>query len=65
MLKNINKGLLKKYFGFQDLISMVNVIKSGLRDLKKVIEKMSDDANEIKKPDEIVDIVEKILEPNE
>ena len=65
MLKNINKGLLKKYFGFQDLISMVNVIKSGLRDLEKVIEKMSDDANEIKKPDEIVDIVEKILEPNE
>ena len=65
MLKNINKGSLKKYFGFQDLISMVNVIKSGLRDLKKVIEKMSDDANEIKKPDEIVDIVEKILEPNE
>ena len=65
MLKNINKGSLKKYFGFQDLISMVNVIKSGLRDLEKVIEKMSDDANEIKKPDEIVDIVEKILEPNE
>ena len=56
---------MKKYFGFQDLISMVNVIRSGLRDLEKVIEKMSDDANEIKKPDEIVDIVEKILEPNE
>ena len=71
---------MKKYFGFQDLISiqkelyktknagknnkLVNVIKSGLKDLKKDIEQMGDDVNEIEKPDEIVDIVEKILEYN-
>ena len=71
---------MKKYFGFQDLISiqkelyktknagknnkLVNVIKSGLKDLKKDIEQMGDDVKEIEKPDEIVDIVEKILEYN-
>ena len=78
--KIINEELLKKYFGFQDLISMqkelyksknagknnklANIIKSGLKDLKKDIEQMGDDVNEIEKPDEIVDIVEKILEYN-
>ena len=78
--KIINEELLKKYFGFQDLISMqkelyksknagknnklANMIKSGLKDLKKDIEQMGDDVNEIEKPDEIVDIVEKILEYN-
>ena len=71
---------MKKCFGFQDLISiqkelyktknagknnkLVNVIKSGLKDLKKDIEQMGDDVKEIEKPDEIVDIVEKILEYN-
>ena len=71
---------MKKYFGFQDLISiqkelyktknagknnkLVNVIKSGLKDLKKDIEQMGDDVKEIEKPDEIVDIAEKILEYN-
>ena len=57
LLKNmiINKELLKKYFGFQNLISMqkelykakskdknnnlVNMIKNALRDLKKDIKK--------------------------
>ena len=78
--KIINEELLKKYFGLQDLISMqkelyksknagknnklANMIKSGLKDLKKDIEQMGDDVNEIEKPDEIVDIVEKILEYN-
>ena len=78
--KIINEELLKKYFGFQGLISMqkelyksknagknnklANMIKSGLKDLKKDIEQMGDDVNEIEKPDEIVDIVEKILEYN-
>ena len=78
--KIINEELLKKYFGFQDLISMqkelyksknagknnklANMIKSGLKDLKKDIEQMGDDVSEIEKPDEIVDIVEKILEYN-
>ena len=71
---------MKKYFGFQDLISiqkelyktknagksnkLVNVIKSGLKDLKKDIEQMGDDVKEIEKPNEIVDNVEKILEYN-
>ena len=78
--KIINEELLKKYFGFQDLISiqkelyktknagksnkLVNVIKSGLKDLKKDIEQMGDDVKEIEKPNEIVDNVEKILEYN-
>ena len=71
---------MKKYFGFQDLISiqkelyktknagknnkLANMIKSGLKDLKKDIEQMGDDVKEIEKPDEIVDIAEKILEYN-
>ena len=42
----------------------VNLIKSALRDLKKEIENMSDKENEIENPNEIVDIVEKILEFN-
>ena len=78
--KIINEELLKKYFGFQDLISiqkelyktkkagksnkLVNVIKRGLKDLKKDIEQMGDDVKEIEKPNEIVDNVEKILEYN-
>ena len=44
---------------------LVNMIKSGLRDLKDEIEKMSEDEKEIEKPNEILDIVEKILEFNE
>ena len=43
---------------------LINVIKSGLRDLKEVIKKMSVDEKEIEKPSEIVDIVETILELN-
>ena len=38
---------------------LVNVIKSGLRDLEKDIEEMGNDVEEIDKPDEIVDIVGK------
>ena len=41
---------------------LVNVIKSRLVDLKNEIKKMSEDETEIEKPDEMVDIVEKILE---
>ena len=40
---------------------LVNVIKSGLKDLQEEIEEMSKEQREIKKPDEIVDFVEKIL----
>ena len=39
----------------------VNLINSGLRDLKEEIEDMSEQEKEIKKPNEIVDIVEMIL----
>ena len=39
----------------------VNVIKSGLIDLKDEIKKMSEDEKETEKPDKILEIVEKIL----
>ena len=44
---------------------LVNVIKSGLKDLKEEIEEMSKKQKEIEKPDKIVDFVEKILKFNE
>ena len=44
---------------------LVNVIKSRLVDLKNEVKKMSEDETEIEKPDEMVDIVEKILELND
>ena len=78
--KIINKELLKKYFGFQDLISMqkelyktknigkknklVHVIKSRLRDFSKEIKDMGEEEKEIEQPNEIVDIVEKTLDFN-
>ena len=40
------------------------MINSGLRDLKEEIEKMSEQEKETKNPNEIVNIVEKILEFN-
>ena len=43
---------------------LVNLIKSGLIDLKDEIEKMSKEEKKIKKPNEIVNIVEEILEFN-
>ena len=43
---------------------LVNMIKSGLRDLKDEIEKMSEDEKEIEKPDKILKIVEEILDFN-
>ena len=42
----------------------VNVIKSGLNDLKNEIEGMGEEEEEIEKPNEIIDIVEKILKFN-
>ena len=45
-------------------IKLVNLIRSGLRDLKEEIEDMDKYKIEIEKPNEIVDIVEKILEFN-
>ena len=42
----------------------VNLIRSGLRDLKEEIEDMDKDEKGTEKPNEIVDIVEKIREFN-
>ena len=42
----------------------VNLINSGLRDIKEEIKDMSGEKKEIKNPNEIVDIVENILEFN-
>ena len=41
------------------------MVKSGLSDLENEIEDLSEEEKEIEKPNEIVDIVEKILEFNE
>ena len=76
----INRELFKKNFNFQrpnDMLKtayntndrkknsdLVNVIKSGLSDLKNEIENMSKEEKEIGKPDKIADIVEKILKFN-
>ena len=56
--------LAKELFKTKDKknIKFVNVINSGLHDLKDEIEKMSKEEIEIKKPDKIVNIVEEILE---
>ena len=43
---------------------LVNMIKSGLSDLKNEIEDMSEDEKEIEKPSEIIDIVKVFLEFN-
>ena len=43
---------------------LVNVIKSGLNDLKHKIENTGAEEKEIEKPNEIIDVVEKILEFN-
>ena len=43
---------------------LVNVIKSGLSDLKNEIGNMDEEEKEIEKPNEIVNIVEEILEFN-
>ena len=44
---------------------LVIMIKSGLSHLKKVIENMSEEEKEIEKPNEIIDLVEKILDFND
>ena len=43
---------------------LVNVIKSGFSYLKNEIENMGEEEKEIEKPNEIIDIVEKITEFN-
>ena len=75
--KTINYNLFKEYFNFESPTVLtkqlykiknkkknnesVNVIKSGLIDLKDEHEKMSEDEKETEKPDKILEIVEKIL----
>ena len=76
----MGRELFEKYFNFQMPTAMlkalynlndrkktnqfVNIIINGLSDLENEIEKMPKDQIKIKKPFEIIDIVEKILEFN-
>ena len=75
--KSINYDLLEKHFGFvapgvlanklyetedkNKTNELVNVIISGLRDLKDEIEKMSEDKKKIEQPDRGLRIFEEIL----
>ena len=72
---DINHKLFKKYFSFQrpsDMLKveyntddknknkkLVNVIKSGLSDLKNEIKNMGEEEKEIEKPNEVVNVAEK------
>ena len=47
-----------------EIKKLVNVIKSGLSDLKDEIKEMFEDEKEIEKPDKVLKIVEKILDFN-
>ena len=78
---DVNEELFNKYFIIQrpsDMLmylnktndqdknnELVNVINSGLKDLKEEIKKMPEKEKEIKDPESIVKIVEKILKFNE
>ena len=78
---NIIEEDFEKYFNFQrpsDMLmylnktndkeknnELVNVINSGLKDLKEEIKKMSKEEKEIEDPESIVEIVEEILKFNE
>ena len=78
--KNINNELFKKHFNFQNLSVMlkslsnindieknnklVDVIISGLKDLKKEIKEMPEEERKIEKPDKILKIVREILQFN-
>ena len=77
---DINDDLFNKYFKFQrpsDMLmllnktndteknnKLVNLINSGLKDLKEEIKKMSEKEKEIEDPESIVEIVEEILKFN-
>ena len=77
---NINDDLFNKHFRFQrpsDMFvllnktndteknnKLVNLINSGLKDLKKEIKNMSKEEIKIEKPDEIVRVVEMIVDFN-
>ena len=59
MLMYLNKTNDKKKSN-----ELVNVINSGLKDLKEEIKKVSEEEKEIKDPESIVEIVEEILKFN-
>ena len=74
----IDRELFKKHFNVQrpsDMLyntndkkksnDLVIMNKSGLNELKREAENMSEEEKEIEKPNEIIDIVEKILEFND
>ena len=77
---DLNEELFKKYFKFQrpsDMLmylnktndkeknnELVNVINSGLKDLKEEIKKMSKEEREIENPDETIRAVKMILDIN-
>ena len=77
---DIDRELFKNHFKFQRPSDMyknlyeindrkennklVNVIRSGLKDLKKEIKEMSKEEREIETPDKIVEIVKEILNFN-
>ena len=77
---HINKELFMEHFNFQSQSDMlknldqindkeknnklVNVINSGLKDLKEEIKKMPEKEKEIEVPELIVEIVEEILKFN-
>ena len=79
--KDINYDLFKDYFKFvvtsalvkklyeikkkKKKNKLVNLIKSGLSDLKDRIEEMSEDEKKIEQPPKILKIVEEIVEFNE
>ena len=78
---DLNEELFNKYFKIQRPTDMpmylnktndkeknnelVNMINSGLKDLKEEIKKMSEEEKEIEDPESIVEIVEEILKFNE
>ena len=78
--RGINREIFQRYFSFQspsDMLknlyrtndqyknnNIVNLIKSGLSDLKTETENMSEEEKEIEKPNKVIDIVEEILEFN-
>ena len=60
----LNYEVLRKTNDKEKNIELVNVINSGLKDLKEEIKKMSEAEIENEDPESIVEIVEKILKFN-
>ena len=63
-LGDVLKSFKKSKINPQKNKIQVSMIKNGLRDLKEQITDMSEEGKKIKKPHEIVDIFENILEFN-